>query len=326
MFRFLQSIFKIEQKKGDYTESLVKEAIERAVDGTDPSLRIVSGYKRKLRPAVVAAIEHVNALVEGLPPPRPVALGIRGDDPLIRAFFISLDEMRKVFGNDRNLTNFIRSGAAVPEKVTALLLMEKVETAIFSAEISGDVVERDVPLKHVGFDAHRIIAPAGDESETRRLLKGRAYDHLVSLALRRITTMKTEREDLKRRHVLLQSKLDIFQRHGWGFEKAASAGSPDIAGLEEEIGRIESQLLEMGGDDRTFENYLDILVNVLGSSGEHLWGKTETLILDSMGIRRDQFAHNANELTFHELFNSEGRSLVALPVALDGREARSICG
>jgi hypothetical protein len=52
MLRLLHSIFGSEQK-GSYPESLVREAIERAVEGTDPWLRGVSGYRRKLRPAVM---------------------------------------------------------------------------------------------------------------------------------------------------------------------------------------------------------------------------------------------------------------------------------
>ncbi len=326
MFRFLQSIFKVGQMKEGHPKWLVEEAIERAVDGTDPCLRAVPGYKRKLRPAVRLAIDHVNALVDGLPPSRPIGLGSRGDDPLVRAFFISSDEMRKVFGNDRNLGNFLRGASRVPEKITTLLVMEKNETVTFGAEMSGDVVERDMPRKIVTFEAHRLIDPSGDEEETRRLLKRRAYDHLVSLGLRRITMMKTEREDLERRRELLQSKLNILRRVGWGFEVVSPADSPDIPELEEQIGRIESQLLKSGGDDRVLETYLDIVIGVLGRPGEHLWGEKETMILDSMGIRRNQVDYNTSELTFHELFNSEGRRLVVLPIALDGREIRSICG
>ena len=107
MLRLLQSIFASKEIKHGYPESLVKGAIERAVDGTDPWLRTVSGYKNKLRPAVIRAIDHVIALVERLPPPIPVDLERRGDDPLLKAFFISLDEMRKIFGNDRNLAGFL---------------------------------------------------------------------------------------------------------------------------------------------------------------------------------------------------------------------------
>ena len=70
MLRFLQSIFG-GVEPGSYPESLVTEAIERAVDATDSQVRAVSGYQKKLRPAVLRAIDHVVALVEGLPLPLP---------------------------------------------------------------------------------------------------------------------------------------------------------------------------------------------------------------------------------------------------------------
>jgi hypothetical protein len=324
MLRLLQSIFGSVEMKEVYPESLIKEAIERAVDGTDPLLRTISGYKKKLRPAVICAIDHVIALVDGLPPPIPLALARRGDDPLIKAFFISLDEMRKVFGRDRNLAGFLRGSAGVPEKVIALLVMEKIEKVIFSAELSGDIVERDVPHMTVSFEAHRLFDPSGDEVKTRRLLMRRAYDHLISLALRRITMTRMEREELERRHALLQSKLNILRRGGWGFDGAGSADIPDIPGLEDEIGQIEARLLEVGGDDSMLEVFLDIVIEVIGRPGEYLWGKKETLILDSMGIKRNQVAANVHEMEFQELFNNEGQSLVMVLVALDGEELRSI--
>ncbi len=320
MLRFLKSIFGIGEAKEGFPESLVKEAVERAVDGTDPCLRIVSGYKRKLRPAVRLALDHVNALVGSLPPSRPLGLGSRCDDPLLKAFFISEDEMRQVLRNDRNLAVFLRNAATVPEKISALLVMEKNETITFGAEMSGDIVERDVPRKIITFNGHRFIDPSAEESENRRLLKRRAYDHLVSLALGRITMMKMEREDLENRGELLQSKLNILRRAGWGFETDGSEEGSDIRELREQAGRIGSQLLEIGSDDRILDAYLGAVIDVLGRPGEHLWGKVETVILDSMGIRRDEVSANASELTFHDLFNSEGRDLVVLPVILDSAE------
>lgn len=309
--------------KGGYPESLVKAAIERAVDGTDPWLHSVSGYKKKLRPAVIRAIDYVIEMVDALPPPTVVNLDRRGDDPLLRSFFISLEEMRKVFLKDSNLAGYLRSVAAPPEKIIALLAMEMNEKVVFGAEMSGDVVERDMPRMTVNFEGHRVIDPTGDQIESRRLLKRRAYDHLLSLALRRITMLKTEHKDLERRHALLQSKLNILRRGGWGFEEGGSADIPDLEG---QIGMIETQLHEIGGDDRILDAYLDIVVDVLGRPGEHLWGKKETLILDSMGIRRNELECNASELTLYELFNSEGRRMVVVLVELDGAEIRSICG
>ena len=206
------------------------------------------------------------------------------------------------------------------------MAMEKNEKVIYGAELSGDIVVHDMPQMTVSFEGHRLIDPSGDQDKTRRLLMRRAYDHLITLALRRISMVKMERKELERRHALFQSKLNILQRGGWGFEGAGSVDSSDIPGLEEQIGRIELQLREVGGDDRMFEVYLDILIEVLGSPGEHLWGEKETMILDSMGIKRKQVASNAHELTFPGLFNSEGRSFVLLLVSLSGEELRSISG
>ena len=60
MLRIFYSIFGGDEEAGRYPDTLIKAAIERAVDGTDPWLRGLSGYPRKLRPAVLHAIDHVE--------------------------------------------------------------------------------------------------------------------------------------------------------------------------------------------------------------------------------------------------------------------------
>ena len=69
MLKLFQSIFGGEAVCGQYPEGFIDAAIERAVDGTDPRLRALPGYKNQLRPPVTHAIDHVVALVEGIPPP-----------------------------------------------------------------------------------------------------------------------------------------------------------------------------------------------------------------------------------------------------------------
>ena len=323
MLKFLQSIFGTVDK-GRYSEALVKEAIERAVDGTDPWLRGVSGYKKKLKPAVIRAIDHVIALVEGLPPPLAAGLANYDDDPRLRTFFMSTAEMRKVYATDRNLAEFRRGPDGDVPQVIALMFMEKREGVTLGAELSGDIVMRDVPQVTVTFEGHRLIDPTGDEGKTRRQLMRRAFDHLLSLALRRIAAVKSERQDLERRRSLLEAKLNLLQRGGWGFDETAAAQGLTVAGLEEGLGQIEAQLLELGGDDRILELYLNIVVDVLGRPEEHIWSRKETLIVDRLGIRRSQSAFDAPELTLDVLWNAEGQSLVASLVALPGDELRRL--
>lgn len=53
-------------------EQLVKKLIERTMDGTDPRLRIVSGYAKTLRKPVIHAAECVIGLIDSLPQPLPL--------------------------------------------------------------------------------------------------------------------------------------------------------------------------------------------------------------------------------------------------------------
>ncbi|ABQ26835.1 hypothetical protein [Geotalea uraniireducens] len=325
MLRFLQSIFGgVEQ--GRYPESLVKAAIERAVDGTDPWLRALSGYKKKLRPAVVRAIDHVVALVNALPSPIAVSSGSYGSDPRLKAFFMSTAEMRQILGSDRNLADFLKEPAAAASQVIALLMMEMQERVGFGVALSGDVVVHDVPQVTVSFVGHRLIDPSENEEKTRRQLMRRAYDHLLSIALGRIAIVKGEREDLERRRALLNAKLDLLQRGGWGFDETGSAGVPPSAALEEQLAQIEAELEEVGGDDRMLDVYLGIVADVLGRPEEYLWSGLETLIVDRLGIKRSEPADDAPELTLGVLYNSVGQNRVVTLVALPGEELRRAPG
>jgi len=320
MLRYLRSLLGNGGESARHPESLVKDLIERAVDATDPWLRAVPGYRKKLKPAVVRSLDHVTSLMERLPAPIPLCSCCFDHDPFLKALFASKAEMRTVLGNDRSLALFRKGRETVPQRIIALLIMEKKESAIFGVEMTGDVVARDVLQETVSFVAHRFVDPATDEEKTRWLLRLRAFDRLISIALKRITSMKVERKDLEGRRNMLQGKLDLLQQGGWGFEGNGADGNRDMPGLEEEIGRINSRLSGLGGNDHMLECYLDALTDVLGHPEDHLWGKKETVVLDSMGIKRSQPSSNAHELTFAELENSTGRRLIIALVAIAGDE------
>ncbi len=325
MLKLLQSIFGT-AKQGSYPESLVNEAIERAVDGTDPWLRSVSGYKKKLRPAVIQAIDHVVALVNGFPAPLSVALGSFEDDDRLKGFFVSGKHLKNVFSKDQNLAEFLAGPAGDSPQIVALLAMEKEEKVIFGAELAGDIIIRDVPKMTVSFDGHRLVDPAADETQARRLLMRRAYDHLLSLALKRLAFVKSERKDLERRRTLLQAKMNLLEREGWGFDlSTGSTEKLDVAEVEKRLGQIEAQLQEFGGDDRESEAYLQIVTDVLGKPAEYLLGKGATIFVDKMAIKHNEASIDAPALTFTELRNAEGRQLVVVLVSIPGKELRELC-
>jgi hypothetical protein len=314
--RLFQSIFGRGETRGRYPESLIEEATERALDGTDSRLRHLPGYRRRLRKPIVEAIDHVIALVDGLCPCVPAGRSEHGAEPRLAAMFASAEDMLDLFGRDAALADFLSSpdGANSP-RVTALLLAEKVERSILGMDLVGDQVQRDVQQVAVSFRAHRLLDPRGDEQETRRQLKRRAFDHLLSLALTRIAEVRVEREDLTRQRDLLRRKLTALERGGWGFD-APEAGHADPAVLATELDAVTDQLDALGADEGVLEAHLEIVADLLGEAQRQLWADETTLYLDSMNIQRDERNPSARRIVWQELCNARGRRVAVLPISL----------
>ncbi|UFS70183.1 hypothetical protein LPW11_20200 [Geomonas sp. RF6] len=296
----------------------MKRAIERAVDGTDPWIRAVSGYQKKLRPSVLHAIDHVYSLADGMTPAIVFDPALYDTNPLLRTLFMSAGEMQRFLESDETLAEFRREHGRVKDasSLHGMLVVEKQEKNAFGVERSGNVIMRDVAQVTVSFEGHRLVDLSFKEEERSRLLRRRAYDHLLKLALGRLTAVKTRRGRLEKHRTLLRSKLDLLQREGWGFDDSPRGKHHDVAAIEEDLQRIEKEILDVGGDDKMLEAYLGIVADVLGNAESHFWRKKETLIVDRMGIKRGVAASDAPEIPLDMLYNIEGRSLAVSLVTL----------
>lgn len=326
MLRFLKAIFGRGAKQAKYPESTVKEAIERVAEKTDPWLRSVCDYTYKLRQAVITSLEHVEGLIDRLPPPISITFDSNESDSALAVFFTSRGEMLKTVHYDRELADYLRDHKPASKQITALLLMEKSEKTIYGAELSGNVVARDVPQTAVTFQNQRFLEPAESEKETRRRLENRAFDHLLKLAQRQIATAKTTRKDLERRRTLLQAKLTVLQRENEELAEGEFETMPNVAEILGQLREVEAQLKKLGGEDKMLNVYLDIAIKILSHPEEHLWGTKQHIILDQSGIKRAEPTENSSEFILQELCNSEGRKWVTLLVTLPVDDLRNLCG
>lgn len=301
------------------------EAIERVAEKTDPWLRSVSDYTYKLRQAVIISLEHVEGLVNRLPPPIVITSDSKESCSALAVFFASRDEMRKTLRNDRELAGYLRVNELASKQITALLFMEMSEKTIYGAELSGNVVARDVPQTSVTFRNQRFLEPAESEKESRRRLENRAFDHLLKLAQRQINKAKFLRKDLERRQTLLQAKLAVLQRENADLEEDEFEALPNIAEILGQLRQVEAQLKDLGGEDKMLNVYLDIAVKILSHPEKHLWGTQQHIILDQSGIKRAQPTENSSEFILQELCNSEGRKWVTFLVSLPVDKLRNFC-
>jgi len=308
MLRLFHSLFAAGAKLQRYPESLVREAIERAVDGTDPALRAVRGYRKRLRPAVLHAIDHVVALADALAPPIDAGPDDYDGDPRLRAFFVSAEQMRRVLDESPALADY-RRGAGGGE-CFALLATDLEEKQVFGAELAGETLVRDVAQTTVSFGNFRLFDPAPAEAEARRLLKRRAFDHLLGRALGRLTRLRDQRAGLADRRTLLQAKIDLLQRCAWGFDRPGGEKPVDRRALEGELAALEERLLALGGAGEELTVSLELVADFLGRAEAHLWSESLRLAVDPMGIKRAQPRPDAPELDLQQLCNDEGRRVV----------------
>jgi hypothetical protein len=315
MFDLFQSIFRGGEQQGHYPESLIESAIERTVDGVDPRVRALFGYKKSLRPSVIHAIDHVVALVDGIPAPLPAGRSDYNADPRLKALFASADRMQEVFGNDAALNEFRDGSGRDAERVVALLLAERVEKNVLGMELAGDMLRRDVAQVSVSFRNHRLIEVTGNEADTRRQLERRAFDHLLTLALARMADAQGERADLARQRDLLRHKLSVLKRGGWSFD-AAEGKPPEHQVLIAELQEIETALSKLGADSSALQARLHIVADLLSQAEQQLWAEEFVIHLDNMNIRRDAQDASAQRITLRELHNARGASLALLLVSL----------
>ena len=86
--------------------ALVKTAIERAVDGTDPRLRIVSGYARILKKPVLQAADYIIGMIDGLPEPVVANRASLEVDPGLATLLYSAERMEQLISRDAAMLEF----------------------------------------------------------------------------------------------------------------------------------------------------------------------------------------------------------------------------
>jgi hypothetical protein len=321
MFRLFHSIFAGDERPGRYPETLVTAAIERAVDGTDPRLRAVSGYRKKLRDPVIRAIDHVVGLVDGLGAPLELSRTQRLKDAELIAFFASGEHLQEVLAFDMTLRRWLQTPDAYgAEHFVMLMMMEKQERQVLGIALEGDVLRRDVPQDTVSFGKHRLVDPAGTEEEARRLLKRRAFDHVLAMALGRIAAARGERQELEQQRSLLRSKSRALAEGHWGFGAAGGKEPPDPQALQRRIAEIESQLQTLGAGATLLNAHLDIVADGLAQADQSLWAERSTVCVDRMGVKQAHPSEQSPEITLDVLHNAAGRSEVARLVGVSRSE------
>ena len=266
-------LFGLDQK--DTPELL--PAIERAVSGVEPLLKQLRRYPKAYRKPVMTALEYAHSMARSVPGPVSVNLESYAKDAFVHAIFPSMDYVSEAFRTSRAMQDYLREHPSTDE-VYALMGMRRREKTMMGMELSGQVIQREVPQHVVYFISHTIENPAPSEEQARDQIAWSFFENLVRKVAKRVALRKQEVQSQLQEMDLLKARLH-------------TANAEARPALEKELSRL---LVGIQSTTRSLDlhNYMDDFNAVLLNPEQHLRLDQATMILDSMGIR-----HNGDEST-----------------------------
>ncbi|HUV77390.1 MAG TPA: hypothetical protein VMW06_04965 [Desulfobacterales bacterium] len=304
-------------------EAAVLEEIERIVLKTDSTILPVHRFRKKILPSVRHAMRYISGLIPIVPGPVDLDPGRWDEDPLLRAMFISREELIGVLQSSKALKNFFQRMNA--SQAFAILVADRREKNFFGTEKNGEIVRRDVPQKAVFFENFKVIDPAADLAETRLQVQHRALVSLFTQAFEKITDLQLWKEELEKQRALLEFKVQQPKTDLQSDLNPTEAGDNQTQESLEVLSDINRKLEEIKADLDTPEDRLEHLNAVLLNPEQHLRLETVPLKLSRLGIRlAPSSTEPANEFTVAEFEMAQARKRAVVWVRVERASVLSV--
>lgn len=282
------------------------EAVEHVIEGTEPRLRLVPAYRRKLLPALQKALTHIDETVDRFPGPLELSRRAYIEAPEVKAFFATPDELDEVLRHSGEISSLLHTPHETPvQEAWALLCTEKEEKHVLGLELAGNDVRREVAQTAVNFHDHKILAPATTEEEVRCGIKKCIFDGLITYALQHIVGLKSQRRELEDQRRILHARLRARQAAGNGLTSLiASASSPaqPIEEIESHLRSTEDRLRQLPANEHVLETYLEEIQRIFNRPEDFIQMNVSCFRLNHMGIKVDANSpDSADTVCFSEL-------------------------
>lgn len=195
------------QRRKEEQQRLVR-MIEEIVDIADPKIRRTSHYQRTLRQPVLEAVSYFSDLTGRIPGPVRLSKESYGTEPVIQALFTKAEDVELLLNNSQDVDALRKNGYR--GDAIGLLTMDKEEKTIFGYEKHGELIQRDVTQRTVNFTGHRIVAPCPELEQTKAGVIHRGVVVLATVAMEKITNLRTEISELRQKRDYLSGFIQIL--------------------------------------------------------------------------------------------------------------------
>ncbi len=280
----------------------LRQVTEQVVATADPTIRQVNGYHKILRTSVVDATKYCRTLVDVIPGPVTLSKNRYYDDPLVKALFASPIQLEEVLCMAPATRELRRQG--VTGEVVAMLTMSKEEKTIFGHQKEGELIRRDVVQQAVSFFDHRIVAPTDDLEQTREGIINRGLEVLATVAMERITGLKSRKAELREKREYLKGMMKIMSGRSRMVELFSVPDPSKIVEFHKagkKLAEVEAELAQLSGKIAYPEHSLGYLKEIMENPNDSLVVSSQSFRLDWKGVRvENQPDVEGNDITLAE--------------------------
>jgi len=267
--------------------------IEHAVTIVDPRLKLTGGYPDHYRKPVLNALEYSRTLALNVPGPVSINLNTYAQNAYVHAIFPSKDFISEAFRASRAIQEYFIENPT-SNQAYALMGMRRHEKTLMGVELSGQVIQRDVPQQVVYFNGHTIVDTAPTEAQARDRVAWGFFNNLVDKVAKRISSRKAEMQSQLQELNLLKVHLH-------------TAHEDTRPGLEKELSRL-LDTVQTTATTLDLRHYMNDFEDVLLNPEQHLRLHQSPIILDSMGIRQNTSGDaDSDSIIFNDLIGFDRR-------------------
>lgn len=322
--RQLERLLAANKRRKDRKELMVR-AVDAVVAGTDPRIRAVGGYRKKLRPAIKTSIQYVQDAVDRIPGPFTLAASHYGSDPTIHACFSSVDDLQSLLAQSKEVQQLFREArGGQAQWVYAFMAMQRREKIVFAPAIVDDRLRQDVAQTLVSYANRRIIAPADSGHRARRQLMRSAFLDLTASAMEAIGKLQRRSGARVVGAEIERTRLQVLRGKREGLQDLITGGDGhdrEIASLEQGLSDRPQDVGERPHKLTTLEDYLDQVVEVFSNPEKHLSLELSSIYLSRMNRKLPPGAQDdLNEIRMADSGNSRGDHISIIAVRIPRAE------
>ncbi|HEY9052180.1 MAG TPA: hypothetical protein VIQ03_11585 [Gammaproteobacteria bacterium] len=249
-----QKLKQLEEKEN------LHNAIETLVEGTDSRIRGIGSYQKQLRDSASKLLNHINGLVDNMPPPVAVNKTTLVTDPLVKAFFGNREIMQDVFSQNAEVQAFFNAPENSDKKeVFVLMYITRREKSILGAELKNDLLLKEVKQTHVSFYDHRLAAPTATEADARLAMKRNLFECVVTHLKKHITELRHSMSEDEKIKIALNPEQNLNNPEVYIKMLAQRLSLPtELIKLHDHVIRLNKMGIKLPLDDTNSSDLLEM--------------------------------------------------------------------